>query len=67
MQNIILPDVNEIRKEILSDIIKNLGITKAGIFLRETAYQKTDYLKIKDELFKNESIDDIYNEIKQTK
>jgi hypothetical protein len=65
MQNITLPDVNEIRKEILSDIIKNLGIAKVGIFLRETAYQKTDYLKIKDELFKNKSIDDIYNEIKR--
>jgi hypothetical protein len=65
--NIVMPDIQETKKEILEDIIKNLGITKAGIYLRETAYQKVDYLEIKDELFKNKNVDEIYNEIQRIK
>lgn len=46
-----LPDIRELKTEVIEEIVKNFGITKAAFFIRETMFQKTDYLEIKEKLF----------------
>lgn len=62
-----LPDIREIKAEVIEKIVKSVGITKAAFFLRETMFQKTDYLKIKDRLFGEKSSTEIYSEIYEWK
>ena len=42
-----LPDIKILKSEAIEAIVKNLGITKAAFFIRETMSQKADYLEIK--------------------
>ena len=57
-----LPDKRELQADIIENMIEKFGITKASFFLRETMSRKTDYLKIKDELFSGKSIEELYQE-----
>lgn len=50
-----LPDIRELKAEVIEE--------KAAFFLRETMFQKTDYLKIKDSLFGEKNSTEIYSEI----
>ena len=58
-----LPDIKILKSEAIEAIIKNLGITKAAFFIRETISQKTDYLEIKEKLFGSKTAVELYNEI----
>jgi hypothetical protein len=58
-----LPDIKILKSEAIEAIIKNLGITKAAFFIRETISQKTDYLEIKEKLFGSKTAAELYNEI----
>ena len=62
---IMVPSIEEVRSEAVQTLIKRMGITKAAIFIRETMSQKTDCLKIKDELFAGKSAAQLYEEIKK--
>lgn len=62
-----IPKCEDVKTEVIETIIKRLGITKAAFFLRETISQNVDYVKIKDELFKEKSASDLYKEIKMWK
>ena len=64
-KNLIVPSSEEVRSEAIQTIIKRLGITKSAIFIRETMAQRTDYLKIKDQMFADKSADQVYREIKK--
>ena len=64
-KNLIVPSSEEVRSEAIQTIIKRLGITKSAIFIRETMAQRTDYLKIKDQMFADKSADQVYGEIKK--
>lgn len=55
-----LPDIRELKTEIIEDILKKFGITKTAFFIREMMSHKTDYLEIKDKLFGEKSAADIY-------
>ena len=64
-KTLMVPSSEEVRSEAVQTLIKRMGITKAAIFIRETMSQKTDYLKVKDELFAGKSAAKLYVEIKK--
>lgn len=64
-KKIIIPSSEEVRSEAVQTLITRMGITKAAIFIRENMTQKTDYLKIKNELFGSKSTTQLYTEIKK--
>ena len=64
-KNLSVPSSEEVRSEAVQTIVKRMGITKAAIFIRENMSQKTDYLKIKGELFGMKSAKELYEEIKK--
>ena len=61
----LVPSSEEVRSEAVQMLIKRMGITKTAIFIRENMAQKTDYLKIKEELFAGKSAAKLYGEIKK--
>jgi hypothetical protein len=61
--SIAVRDMREIRVEVIQTILKNLGLAKSAMYLRENFSSKTDYLQIKEELFSNKSTEEIYNDI----
>ena len=60
---VILPTIQEIRIEAINVLIQNLGLAKTTMFLRENFSGKTDYLKIKEDLFSKSTVEDIYNDM----
>lgn len=64
-KNLTVPLSEEVRSEAVQTIVKQMGITKAAIFIRENMSQKTDYLKIKSGLFGMKSANELYEEIKK--
>jgi len=64
-KKITMPSSEEVRSEAVQTLITRMGITKAAIFIRENMTQKTDYLKIKNELFGGKSTTQLYAEIKK--
>jgi len=58
-----IPQSEEIRTEALEAIIEKLGVAKAAFFLRETMSGKTDYVKIKENLFGERRSEELYDEI----
>ncbi|MBU1290821.1 hypothetical protein KJ898_03340 [bacterium] len=62
-----LPDIRELKTEVITEIIKDFGITKTAFFIREMMSHKTDYLEIKDRLFGEKSAAEIYAEISDWK
>lgn len=55
----------EIRKKGLIILFKNLGEVDAMRFLSQITYEKRDYLKLQDDLFKGMSVEDIYKKAKK--
>jgi hypothetical protein len=64
-KKIIMPSSEEVRSEAVQTLITRMGITKAAIFIRENMAQKTDYEKMKNELFAGKSTAQLYTEIKK--
>lgn len=62
-----LPDIRELKTEIIGEIVKNFGITKTAFFIREMMSQKADYLEIKDRLFGEKTAAELYIEISEWK
>ena len=62
-----LPDIKELKGEVITSIIRDFGLTKAAFFIREVMSQKTDYLEIKDTLFNEKPAKELYAEIKNWK
>lgn len=62
-QKIIVPSEAEVRQQGTEALIQSLGIAKAAMFLRKTSSQKVDYLELKEQLFGNLSVDELYHEI----
>lgn len=61
--SIAVPDMREIRLEVIQAILKNLGLAKSAMYLRENFSTKTDYLQIKEDLFSNKGTEEIYFDI----
>lgn len=55
----------EIRKKGMSVLFKSLGEVDAMRFLSQITYEKRDYLKLQDALFKGMSVEDIYKKAKK--
>jgi hypothetical protein len=62
-----LPDIKELKTEIIAEIVKSFGVTKAAFFIREMLHQKTDYIEIKHHIFADKTSEEIYNEIVEWK
>lgn len=58
-----LPDIRALKTEIIEEVVKKFGITKAAFFIREMLFQKADYLEIKDSLFGEKTASELYAEI----
>ena len=65
--SITIPDMRDIRIEVIQALLNNLGLAKSAMYLRENFSSKTDYLKIKEELFSNKGTEEIYNDILEWK
>ena len=65
--SISIPDMRDIRIEVIQALLNNLGLAKSAMYLRENFSSKTDYLKIKEELFSNKGTEEIYNDILEWK
>ncbi len=55
----------KIREKGLRVLFKNLGEVDAMRFLSQITYEKRDYLKLQDDLFKGLSVEDIYRKAKK--
>jgi hypothetical protein len=58
-----IPIGADVRAEAVRALIKDLGLTKAAMFLRETVAGKADYVQIKKDLFAQRNVADLYQEI----
>lgn len=65
MKTVQMPDATTVRDEIVADVIKRFGIAKAALFLNRTMTGKSDYLKLKDELFSGNNPADINAAIRE--
>ncbi len=64
IENVILPEYKNIRAEIIQKLLEQIGIVKTSMLIKEELYNKTDYIAIKDEIFNNENIEELYMKIK---
>ncbi|MBI4746834.1 MAG: hypothetical protein HY786_09975 [Deltaproteobacteria bacterium] len=55
----------EITKKGLNVLFKELGEPDAIRFLSQISYEKRDYLKLQEELFKGMTVDDIYKKAQE--
>ena len=51
---------NEIKRKGINVLFRELGEADAFRFLSQISYEKRDYLKLQEKLFKGTSVDDIY-------
>ena len=56
--------LNEINREALEILYKELGLTKTLRFLSQFTTGKGDYTKWKEDIYKGKSVDDLEKEIK---
>ena len=54
----------EVKNKGLNALFKELGEADAIRFLSQIRYEKKDYLTIQDKLFKNMSVDEIFEKAK---
>ena len=64
LKKVQIPNGDQIRSEALQTVISQLGVTKAAFFIRETLSGPTDYLKLKNDLFKGLTATEIYEQVK---
>ena len=57
--------LNEINKEAFGILYKELGLAKTLQFLNQFSSGKSDYSKLKDELFEGKTVQDIVDLIKE--
>lgn len=55
----------KIREKGLKILFKNLGEVDAIRFLSQITYEKRDYLKLQDKLFKGMSVENIYRKAQE--
>lgn len=63
-KNMKMPDAEQVRAEAMQTVVQQLGVAKAAFFIRETLADPTDYLKLKDDMFKKLTATEIYEQIK---
>jgi len=56
--------LNEINREALAVLYKELGISKTLRFLSQFSIGKSDYTQMKDEIFQGKTVNDLVKEIK---
>ncbi|HEX2770665.1 MAG TPA: hypothetical protein VHN12_15420 [Geobacteraceae bacterium] len=64
IKKLVIPDSEQVRTEATKTLVKELGIAKAALFIRDNLAQKTDYLSIKEHLFGKLTAAEIYTQIK---
>jgi len=64
---LVIPQGEEVKTQVISIILDQLGIEKTAYFIKEFMYQKVDYLEIKEKVFGEKTAEEIYTEIKEKK
>jgi hypothetical protein len=64
IKKLVIPDSEQVRTEAMQTLVKELGIAKAALFIRDNLAQKTDYLSIKERLIGKLTAAEIYQGIK---
>lgn len=64
-RKLMVPNDEEIRRAGVEAVIQSLGIARAAMFFRKTSFQELDYLELKEELFGDHTVSDLYHEIKR--
>ncbi|HCL58172.1 MAG TPA: hypothetical protein DHW82_14350 [Spirochaetia bacterium] len=64
-KNNLLPNLKNIKSEVLEIVLKQLDIKKNDFFIRENLFQKLDYSELKNEIFGQQSTEEIYKDIKK--
>jgi len=65
IKKLVIPDSEQVRTEATETLVKELGVAKAALFIRDNLAQKTDYLSIKERLFNKMPAAEIYARIKK--
>ena len=65
IKKLVIPDSEQVRTAATETLVKELGIDKTALFIRDNLSQKTDYLSIKERLFGKLSAAEIYARIKK--
>lgn len=58
-----LPTHASLNSEAISILIQHMGIAKTVVFLSDKLWQPTDYLEIKEGLFREETTESVYQKI----
>ncbi|MDD5688786.1 MAG: hypothetical protein PHQ76_00705 [Caldisericia bacterium] len=66
-KNLVIPQGEEVKAEVIRIILDQLGIEKTAYFIKEFMYQKVDYLEMKEKMFGEKTAEEIYTEIKEKK
>lgn len=64
LSEIRIPSTPDVQTEALNLLITQLGPAKAAFFLRDRFSRHTDYLEYKDNIFGNETVADLVQQIK---
>ncbi|HAI68234.1 MAG TPA: hypothetical protein DCM38_02230 [Gammaproteobacteria bacterium] len=59
-----VPHSDSVRHEAIQILINSLDLTKVSFFIRDNLSNQTDYLEMKEKLFGDKTVSEIYNEIK---
>ena len=59
--------VNEINKTVFDILYREIGVSQTYRFLNQFFVGKGNYVEMKDELFRNRTVDDIVAEMKSRK
>ncbi len=62
-----LPNIKDLKKQIIDDLIQRHGITKTAFFLKDIFSQKEDYLEIKENIFGKKTVEELFSETMEWK
>jgi hypothetical protein len=65
-KKVTIPESEQVRIEATQTLVERLGVTKAALFIRDNLSQKTDYIAMKEQLFGKMSVDEAFEQTRET-
>jgi hypothetical protein len=59
-----VPHSDSVRHEAIQILFNSLDLTKVSFFIRDNLSNQTDYLEMKEKLFGDKTVSEIYNKMK---
>ncbi len=66
-EKISVPIFQDLRAEAIRLLLKELGVAKTAFFIRNNFSSPIDYLELKDRLFADQTVEQIYEDIQTWK